>query len=140
MQTPTPGTWTSQDAWPKTSGITLVQTVTGSTNTHPIAVQQKEGKQEAFAAVKNIINNQNTALIDSNGDQAEVGATAASSQNVIDSNNGQKTDTNGLGLSRLIYQVLWCVVISLPTLVLQSTQDLGTLAHCYFITYLHLLP
>ena len=36
--------------------------------------------------------------------------------------------------------VLWGVVVSLPILVLLSTQDLGNLVHHYFILYLHLSP
>ena len=40
---------------------------------------------------------------------------------------------NGLAPSWLVYWVLWGVVILLPTLVPQSTQDLGNLAHHYFI-------
>ena len=49
----------------KTPGIIHSQTVTtvaSSTNTRPTTIQQKSGKQEAFAAVKEIVNGKSETL------------------------------------------------------------------------------
>ena len=45
------------------------------------------------------------------------------------------------GFGTLYGQYVGCsVVVSLPTVILQSTQDLGNLAHRYFNRYLHQFP
>ena len=50
-------------------------------------------------------------------------------------------DTNGFWDLKSSVSGCWGdVVVLLPALVTQSTQDLGNLAHHYFILYLHLFP
>ena len=75
--------WTGKGARPKTSDVIqsqAVATATSSTNTGPIGIKQRQGKQKVLVAIEEIVNGRSIPHLESEREVMEVGASATHPQ------------------------------------------------------------